>query len=194
LKRITVLVDSREQTPLLFPENMLWWPARASRPEHIRVVTKTTKMDTADYALDGYEHITLVERKGSMRELQGNLFTADYKRACAAFERLSEACTFPYLLLDIPDVEYRKVTKFVPTPDRVFDAMAWVMHRYGIRLWAVGDCKSGPQRRRVGDQLIRVLMAHCFHDEWGEPQESILKTIQELTDGSCSSESSSECA
>lgn len=124
-----------------------------------------------------------MERKGSVRELQTNLFTKDHKRSSAAFERLSSACTYPYLVLDIPPGNFLKPNQYVPQPGRVFDALSWTMHRYGLRLWMAGDCKKIGPRTRLGEQLTRVMLAHILFDDEGHREEAIQNVIGRLDDG-----------
>lgn len=179
-RKVTVLVDSNEQLPVPFPENVKFWHARARVPRLIQVKTRTTRLDAGDYALEGHEHVSLMETKRSVRELQGNLFTQDYRRACNAFQRLSSSCTFPYLVLEVAPWEILRPSNHVSQPDRVFDALCWVVNRYGLRLWFTGASRAQSARRALGEQMVHVMLAHALYDEEGEDQEAIMNVIRHI--------------
>jgi len=185
--QVTVLIDSQEQRPVPFPDYIKMWHARSPKPRLIRVREKVVRLGAGDYTLKGHEHVTLMETKRSTRELQGNLFTKDYKRSCNAFERLSSNCTFPYLVLEIAPWEMFRKTAHVYEPERVFDALAWVVNRYGLRLWFSGTSRAPAARRCLGEQMVRVMLAHALYSEDGEDQESIMEVIREIENGKSNS-------
>jgi len=119
-------------------------------------------MNAGDYALKDYEHICIIERKGSMRELHNNFLTKDWKRASAALDRLARSTNYPYLMLEMPNPEFARVTKEVPSPERVFDILTRLAHSYDLRLWFAGNCKHPRTRRALGEQMIRIMLAHAL--------------------------------
>lgn len=161
-KRLIVLIDKREKLPILFPASLKFWPDRGLHPEIIPIRTKRITMDAGDYALKGFERTCIIERKGSVRELHQNLLTKDWTRCEEAFNRLAGATADPYLLLEIPSAEFLRVSKEVPHPERVFDILTRLVHDYGFRLWFTGNCRHPRTRRALGEQMIRVMLAHAL--------------------------------
>ena len=56
----------------------------------------------------------------------------------------------------------------MPEPWRVFDNLAQVVHRYGLRLLYAGGCQRADRRRILGEQVVRLMLAHVF-----DPLEAI---------------------
>lgn len=161
-RRLTVLIDKREKLPITFPASLKFWPDRGLRPVFVPVSTKKVTMKAGDYALKGFEDTCLIERKGSVRELHNNLLTKDWARCQRAFNKLYLATTHPCLLLEIPTSDFLRVTKEVPNPERVFDILTRVVRKYGFQLWFAGNCKHPRTRRALGEQMIRVMLAHAM--------------------------------
>lgn len=180
-RSLTVLVDSREKYPLLFPAHIDWYPSRGGKPKKIVVCTDKRVLEAGDYALEEYAYGCIIERKGSLRELHQNLLTDDYKRFKAAIERLAEACRYPYLLLDMTPADLHRPTEHVESPAEVVDALMEFVHRYGLRLWFAGSCKQYQARRILGEQVVRVILAHSLRDEESEILMPDAKIISQLT-------------
>lgn len=161
-RRLTVLIDKREKLPITFPASLKFWPDRGLRPVFIPVSTKKVTMKAGDYALKGFERTCIIERKGSVRELHNNLLTKDWARCKKAFDRLTVETANPYLLMEIPTPDFLRVTKDVPNPERVFDILARLVRSYHLRLWFAGNCKHPRTRRALGEQMIRVMLAHAM--------------------------------
>jgi ERCC4-type nuclease len=168
ISSVTVLVDTREKIPLLFPQHLEWVPYAGMDPRTIRLYTEHKKLEAGDYTIKGHEPTVLMERKYSARELHTNLCTGDRARFIAAIEKLAESCAFPYLLLDFTPWEMYTVSEEVKKPWLVFDHLSQVVHRYGLRLLYAGGCHRAARRRILGDQVTRLMMAHCF-----DPQEAM---------------------
>lgn len=161
-KSITVIVDTREQRPLLFPDTFEWFSSRSSTGRTIIVHIEKKCMKTGDYALKGFEDLVLIERKGSVQEIHNNLFTDDRKRSDSSFERLAKCTTHPYLLLDMSPAAMWKPTKYTVSPQQLFDELMSLTTRLGIQVWYAGQCKVHKSRRILGEQMIRLMMAHAF--------------------------------
>jgi hypothetical protein len=159
---LDILVDTRERKPLLFPATTLWHEHRSGKPQLVSLEAVRREMWAGDYAIDGHEDTVLIERKGSLQELHGNFFSRDYRRAQAAFQKLIEATENAYLLLDITPSEMWTPTEYVPEPIRVFDALCGTIQKFGLRLVYAGHCKKPPARRKLGEQLVHLMAAHCF--------------------------------
>ncbi len=164
-KKMTVLVDSREKYPVLFPATVLYYPTRAVHPFHIIHITpEVVEMQTGDYALKGYEDTCIIERKGAMTEISANLCSKDYARSHAAFERLAKETKHPYLVLEETPAgmlpSHYPSTR--PTPDRVTDAFLREVCEFGLSLIFVGKAKSPGSRRKLGHFLLKVLLGHAM--------------------------------
>lgn len=163
---VTVLVDSREKFPLLFPQTVKYYQDRGHY-HLIRVEVETRTLHAGDYALAGYDDEVLFERKGSMQELLNNLFTVDRRRCTAAFLKLVEGCEVPYLLLDFPLGDMFKPTPYVVDPPRVLDALLDLSRSFGLRLLWAGNCKTASRRRELGELVLRVMLSHALNREMG---------------------------
>jgi hypothetical protein len=78
-REYTILVDEREKRPLPFPSHLVLWDPSSlptsPRAVSVRLLTRSARLLSADYCLDEPSPLLLVERKGSYRELAGNLCT-----------------------------------------------------------------------------------------------------------------------
>lgn len=175
-KKLTVLVDSREQFPLLFPATVLWFPTRSSRPFYmIHIATRVERMDTADYALDGYEDTCMIERKGAQSELATNLCSKDYARAHAAFKRLAEETTHPYIVLEeTPAGMFPMERPSRPNPDRVMDAFIREVCTLKIPLIFAGRARSPGHRRKLGHFILKIMLYHAM--EKNRPYSALTPT------------------
>lgn len=180
-RQIRIVVDSREQRPLLFPDSIDFYPFRDRHPHRVLVSTAKAKLDAGDYLLEGYEALAVVERKGSMSELYGNLFSSDFQRANDAFKRLSDACIYPYLLLDFSLSSIWTPAKYAPNAPRIMDALCWTVQQYGLRLWFGSQSKQPSSRRRLGEVVARVLFAHAYYDDPDGEQKSLQNLFDSLT-------------
>lgn len=164
---VTVLVDSRERYPLLFPKTVKWHADRSASPVLIQVHMEVRQLHAGDYALAGYDDEVLFERKGSMSELLQNLFTSDHRRCTTAFLKLVEGCEVPYLLLDFPLSDMFKRSPYVADPQRILDALLDVSRDFGLRLLWAGNCKQAGRRRELGELVLRVMLSHALNRDLG---------------------------
>lgn len=154
----TILVDTREKNPLLFPHTLTVLDDTRLPSERrrrvIRLRTVKTAMQTGDYALEDEESRCLVERKGSLQEIAGNLLCAtDRPRTIACLDRLRESSDRPVLFLE--DRPSR-----VPDPDEplALDALNRALHERSIELLVL-PTHSISSRRRAGEFVARLLLA-----------------------------------
>lgn len=180
-RSVTVFVDTREQYPLLFPQTVRYYPYRSGVTSYlIHVNVEPRKLATGDYALAGATDRALIERKGALGELAKNFLTRDHKRACAALDRLVEACTHPYLMLEetpaglFPSVPPRWATAKSPSPDCVVDAFLREVISRRIQLLFVGRTHGVAHRRKLGHFILKILLAHGLPKDTPNPRESIL--------------------
>lgn len=178
MKTITVLVDTREKYPVTFPDTIDWWPYPDSKKKQVQLRVVHKKMETGDVGLEGLEHVSLFEFKRGARELHQNLLTArDRGRFLKAIERLSTACQFPYLLVECHPWELYIKSEEVPDPCKLFDSLAQVIHRYGLRLLYAGGCQRPDRRRILGEQVVRILLAHAYDPSEGIDRAEVNKLL-----------------
>lgn len=165
-RNITVLIDTREKFPLLFPKTLDWHRGGRGRPHTFLVKTKTVRLPAGDYALLGYDE-ALIERKGSLRELSNNIFSLDARRSRAAFQKLIEATENPYLLLDLTLGEMMTATEHVQDAKIIVDALLDLTQELGLKLLIVGGCRAAGARRMLGEFVIRLLLSHAMASKVG---------------------------
>lgn len=158
--KITVLIDSRERHPLLFPKWITVHPDRTSEEVHVEVSTEVVVMPAGDYTLKGYDGICIAETKRSLRELYTNVCTKDWTREVKALKRLFDACKYPLLVWEMTPSELFRTSSSVPDPHLVFDRWMQVVAAFNLRLMITGvGCGPGP-RRKLGEQIIRLMLAY----------------------------------
>jgi ERCC4-type nuclease len=181
MHEITVLVDTRENIPAVFPDTLRVWQRTLTTPKPVlyRVHVEKVKLDAGDYALKGREHAVLIERKGSAQELYSNLIGPDRARAFRAFDKLARSTRCPILLLDLTlNSVYRwsrstartkaaQDVKAEQIQDFLLDlCAAWCIFPLG---WTDGEAKTIEQRVRLGSFIARTLLA--FDKSAGDPDD-----------------------
>lgn len=187
-KRLTVIVDSREKIPILFPTTISWWGMDQTAKKHeIVVETKTDTMFAGDYCLEfpkGVRHdrCCTIERKYKVSEIYTNLFTKDWDRCSRAFERLCQ--TGPpsgdpgarYLLVESSPAEFRAYEREHDLPEGIImDRLIQTACIFGLRLWFTPGHAMPAARRRLGEMMVRLMLGHIFHPcRW--PQDKCFST------------------
>ncbi len=162
---ITVLIDSREVKKLPFPSWIALHPDRTMDVQMIHVLTKTKEMPAGDYAIEGHEDVCIIETKRSLREVHNNVCSNDWPREVKALKRLSEACKYPYVVWEMtPSVIFQK-TQHVPNPQLVYDRWMQAIVRFNLRLMIAGVGIGPGPRRTLGEQLVRLMLAHIMEEE-----------------------------
>ncbi len=163
----TILYDSREKKPLLFPNHLVMLDPRYPADRQVMVTVKLNavrqQLKTGDYALQGYESLAVIERKGSLKELAHNCFVGPRrKNFVAELERLR-----PYrrriLLLE------GTLTALLGDPEGLggADAMLRLIREYGIEFMLIpsGGFGSVTQRTAGGEWVARLLINESLiHD------------------------------
>lgn len=174
---VTILIDSREQRPLLFPEVLALWSSscgagRKPTAKIVSVVTEKAALAEGDYCLAGDGPPTaIVERKSGIDELIGNLLTSDRPRFLRAITRLAANTCHPYLYIEAwPDAWWRGTEMNRINPDlKVVQAMDLILHEVahlGIGLlWGNRASQLPAGRRRAGELILRILLAHKEQNE-----------------------------
>lgn len=159
---VTVIIDSRERTPLLFPGWIDWWVDRTSEVRPIEVKTKRMVMPAGDYTLEGHDDVCIIETKRSMRELHSNVCTKEWTRVARALSRLVDSCKYPYLVLELTPSEMFRESQHVPNPRQVFSLWMQIAARLDLRVMFVGGATNPGPRRKLGEQLLRLMLAHLI--------------------------------
>lgn len=184
--KITVLIDSRERHPLLFPKWITVHPDRSGEEVHVEVSTEIVVMPAGDYTLKGYDHVCIAETKRSLRELCNNICTNDWNREVRALRRLSESCKYPLLIWEMTPSELFRTSSFVPDPHLVFDRWMQIVVRFNLRLMLAGGGKGPGPRRTLGEQMVRLMLAYIENPSPFELQrwdDEMRKTMWEWAPG-----------
>lgn len=144
---------------------MKWYPTRDSTKKIVTVGTERKVLLAGDYCLKGEIESCLIERKASLEEISNNLLGEDYARAMIAFQKLADATNHPYLLLECTTSGLGTRSRWVQEPARVVDALYALTVRFGFRILLVGQCVDTKQKRTVGDQMLRLMLAHKYQQE-----------------------------
>jgi ERCC4-type nuclease len=169
-----ILVDTREKKPLLFPEHLTvlsdTQPAHTQATVTVRLHTERKRLETGDYLLASHPTTTIVERKGSVREVQTNcLNRRDRARFVRCLERMRDAAVDPVLLLEgspadlvkpLPANAYGQPGESPAGP--ALDALFSLLHEYGIRLLLLPN-STVANRRAMGEIVARDLIAGAIH-------------------------------
>lgn len=87
----------------------------------------------------------------------------DLPRAVRALMNLSHACVYPYVVWELTPAELFRQDRHVPNPQMVFDRWMHVIARLNLRLMYAGSCQSPGPRRKLGEQLVRLMLAHVLN-------------------------------
>ena len=176
-KQITVLIDTREKIPLLFPKTIPWHlSTRDSR--YINVKTERKCLKTADYYLKNHSATCMIERKGSIAELHQNT-TVDRGRCRRALDRLAQATAHPYVLLDGTAATFLRPSPHVAVPQRALQFFLEDCVSREIAILWLGGGSTRPARIKVGTALLQILLSHIFHLTVPKPS-SILPSVAKM--------------
>lgn len=162
-KEWTIIQDTREKKPLKFPANLKVlddkYPPHKQRVTTIRIHTLVEKLEAGDYLLQGYEDNTIIERKGSLREIAKNcLNEKDRVRFIKALVKLKNACDHPILMLEGTPLQMEKPCKNVPHPACAIDGLMRLIREYDIELILLPGTTYS-HRRACANWVARLLIA-----------------------------------
>lgn len=162
-KRLTIVTDTREQYPLKFPSTLRYWPDRSGNSTLIQVRAARKALRSGDYRLDEYPGVRVIERKASLAELHGNLFTVDYARFHRALQRLRDSCSHPVLFLD-ENLAALSRPATLPNgkplnPDLILDSLLRELNSLSIPLLTLGSARATRSRVMAGAFLLRMMLA-----------------------------------
>ena len=159
----TIIQDTREKKPLKFPANLKVlndnFPAHKQRIATIRLHVIEDKLEEGDYLLQGYEGNTIIERKGSLREIAKNcLNEKDRVRFVKSLQKLKNACKHPILMLEGTPLQMEKPCKNVPNPGAAIDGLMRLIREYDIELILLPGTTYS-HRRACANWVARLLIA-----------------------------------
>jgi hypothetical protein len=155
----TIVVDTREQRPLIFPPYLPTLVDAIQRTHtSVRLKTLPKKMETADYYVLGFPEAVVIERKGSLDEIAKNVLTSrGRKNLSAEFQRLKDQCRWPYVLFEGSAAVLARPTKRNPSPHLAIDGLLDLLLAYNVPMLLLPS-GSDTQRMRVGEYAARLLI------------------------------------
>ena len=157
---ITIICDTLEKKPLPIPAFHVCWDQGSSvcgaRLQTLPVRVIQQALPTGDYALQGHEKNTLIERKASWRELSGNLLTTEGRRRfTACLVRLRSECSNPILFLEGDISSYAAPTRDCnPVAARDILLHTLLEHRVPLMTFPTG---TPAQRRTAAEWVVSIL-------------------------------------
>jgi len=163
-KQVTMLIDSREKLPLLFP-GVLHYHADYSSNTHglVHVKTTTRKLKTGDYYLQGHRSACILERKASPEEIHANLVRSGRRKFLLALDRLQAATNHPYLLLDASPAQMLKHSPWVEDPTWALNQLYRECTLRNIPILWVGNAQARSTRMAMGSVLLQIMLTHILH-------------------------------
>lgn len=169
---VTVLIDSREKCPILFPSTVfIAHPELTYKKIPIGVKTDVTKLDFGDYALKEYEDVCAFERKATQLEIYKNLNDShDRIRQAKAFRRLATSCKYPYLLVEASPAELLANDPKIKNPEIVVHRLGLALAKYNFRaLFIPWRSRSVDVRRKTGTLMIHIMLGCILNDTFDVP-------------------------
>ena len=175
---ITVIVDTREKIPILFPSIInISHPEFIYRKIPIAVKVERRKLDYGDYALDGYADICVFERKSSQFEIFKNLNEShDRIRQAKAFRRMKSSCKFPYVLIEASPAELLKSDPKIKHPELICHRLGLALAKYGLQaLFIPWKSRNANTRRKVGTLMLHIMVACILEETYDALPSTLLK-------------------
>ena len=160
-RTLTILVDQREKQPLLLPGTvrLAWRPYMADATSSLFIVTqKKATLKTGDYQLEDHPSGCIIERKGSLSEICGNLFEPVRRtRFIDELKRLRDTCRLPVLLFEGDPHDLSTQSNRQNIPHTI--ALHSLIHLLAdFRVWPLFvRTQSIPHRRATGE-LATILL------------------------------------
>jgi len=157
-RTLTVVVDSREQRPLLFPPTVALFRGKSRSPTVHEVRTESRTLREADYILADFPTAGGVERKADLRELVGCLVSNDRLRQ--QLTRMHQTYARPCLMLEATTAAALGAHKRPPkaAAGLVYDRLcALLIDLPTPILWATSSTPTA--KRRGGEAVVRFLAA-----------------------------------
>jgi len=163
-KSLTILVDTRERTPLLFPSNVLIHFDGGRKQKHVlhavSIKTESATLSAGDYQLSQPENFFVIERKAGLRELSDNLLSSDCARQYRAFSRLKD---FQHRYLLIEESPSSAMTAKLRHEIDVWETLRRTTEaclRFGLTPLYIGTIRDHSARLKAGEFLCLLFLAH----------------------------------
>jgi ERCC4-type nuclease len=169
---ITVLVDTREQIPILFPDSLqIPHPEIPYKQITVFVKQRKIKLDCGDYALQGYQNVCVIERKASQMELWKNLFNPrDKARQAKSFRKLKSSCEFPYILIETSPAELLSNNPKIKCPELVCARLGMAIAKYGLHaIFVPWRSRSSDVRRKLGTLALHLMLGAVLQKTYDVP-------------------------
>ncbi|MCK5601271.1 ERCC4 domain-containing protein [Candidatus Pacearchaeota archaeon] len=170
--KITIQVDTREQFPLLFPDNIfIGHPELTYKTIPIEVVTEKIKLECGDYRIKEYPTECIVERKASQLEIFKNLNEShDRIRQAKAFRRLVANCKHPTLLIEASPSELLSGNPHIKNPELVAHRLSLAIAKYGFHvIFLPWKSRNNNTRRKAGTLLLHLMMGYTLSKTFDVP-------------------------
>ncbi len=167
-KKVTVLVDTREQFPILFPRTVaVVNPDDPKKMKRVIIDTQKEKLHAGDYRLAEYPRLIVIERKSSLLELSKNMTdTKDKARQGKSFTKLINCCKYPYLLVEASPSELLGCDPRVKDSNRVVSLLCKAAYRYRLQLIMMPwKSRSAETRRKMGTFLVHLMLTPILEGE-----------------------------
>jgi len=181
--KYTVIVDSREKRPLLFPSHLIVLdPTVRPSPSAVKTIRLATRVEKlgpehpevnrGDYYLEGYPDRVIIERKGSIDEIAMNMFRPHRRlRIIEEMKYLSGRCSTPIWLTYGSPRALLTPTRETKCPGPAMDALIDLLLRHTIMLWIVNKPALIASRRATGELAARMMIRGSLCQQ---PQKAIL--------------------
>ncbi len=169
---ITILEDTREQFPLLFPSIIqIGHPELTYKKIPIVVKHERVKLDCGDYMLKEYPRVCIVERKASQLEIYKNLNEShDRIRQAKAFRKLVASCEHPVLLVEASPQELFKDDPHIKHPELVAHRLSLAIAKYGFHvIFLPWKSRCAATRRKAGQLLLHLMMGYVLYRNFDVP-------------------------
>lgn len=165
--KVTVIIDTREKIPLLFPETiMVTHPELTYRELPVVVGVERAKLEFGDYLLKEYPDQGVVERKASQMELFKNLNDSkDRIRQAKSFRKLASGCKYPYILVECSPARLLAKNLLIKQRELVVHRLSLAIAKYGLSAIFIPWQSRNPDTRRTLGTFIVHLMLSCVLQE-----------------------------
>lgn len=167
----TIIQDSNEKKPLLFPEtlttlNDMVLPTSNSPSKIVKLSVRKERLGKAhkemqrgDYYLEGYPGTVVIERKGSLDEIANNLLRPRSRNNFInELDYLQSRCVWPILLLEGTPAQYMTATGRVRVPEVALASLMRLCleRRIWLHMVPKGDASK---RKKAGEWAAQILVA-----------------------------------
>lgn len=169
--KLVIQYDKREKRRIRFPEQIEWKDHRGNA-KLFEIEVEKAQLETFDYIIEGYSHITGIEKKGSWREIRQNTCTSDGRRFSRCLKRMSQ-CKYPYLLLTFDPLT---PDPYAGLPWAAYDRLCRALHHNNIRLIML-PAQAPAEKKTAGRILIHTMWNHIWEHLHDQEHDEIKKLV-----------------